>query len=310
VLTWTTLTTDTAAEWAELTNLLAKVDDTDEFYEAEDLAEELEEHGFDPKLDSWAVWDGATMVAYGQLRVSHQLTSDGDARADLGGGVHPDWRGRGIGTELLARMEPRAVALASERHPEAPVQLRTQGGKEGSDARPLLTDNGYAPARYFTDMTRPLPGDQLPSVDDPRIQPFTSELTDATRLAHNDAFATHWGSTAQTAEGWADMVGSRSFRADVSRVLVEDGVVLAYALCGQWVDRELYITLIGTRQQARGQGLARRVLTATLAAAAASGSYDVADLGVDSANPTGAGALYASVGFTPVRTQATLAKRP
>lgn len=309
MLTWTTLTADTVAQWAELTNLLAKVDDTDEFYEAEDLAEELTEHGFDPRLDSWAVWDGPTMVAYGQLRVSHELTSEGDARADLGGGVHPDWRGRGIGTELLARMEPRAVELAGQRHPGAPIQLRTQGGKEGSDAWALLSDNGYAPVRYFTDMTRPLPGDPLPDVDDPRIQPFTSDLAEATRLAHNDAFATHWGSTAQTPERWADLVGSRSFRADVSRVLVDDGVVLAYALCGQWVDRELYISLIGTRQQARGRGLARKVLVATLAAAAASGSYDVADLGVDSANPTGAGALYSSVGFTPVRTQATFVKR-
>lgn len=308
MLTWTTLTTQTTPQWSELTNVLAKVDDTDEFYDAEDLAEELTEHGFDAERDSWAVWDGERMVAYGQLRVSSELTSDGEARAHLSGGVHPDWRGRGIGTALLSRMEPRALELAAARHPGAPILLRADGGKEGSDARPLLEAHGYAPARYFTDMTRPLPGEPLARVDDPRIQPFSSDLAEAVRIAHNDAFSTHWGSTPQTPESWADVVSARSFRAEDSRILADGGTVLAYVLCGEWVDRELYISLVGTRQSARGQGLARKVLQATVADAAASGRYDVVDLGVDSANPTGAGALYASVGFTPVRTQATYTK--
>lgn len=309
MLTWTALTAETTSQWADLTNLLAKVDDTDEVYDAEDLAEELDEHGFDPARDSWAVWDGETMVAYGQLRVSMERTSDGDARADLGGGVHPQWRGQGIGTELLGRMEPRAIALAEQRHPGVPVQLRTQGGQEGSDARPLLAALGYEPVRYFTDMTRPLPGESLTVEPDPRIRPFSADVSEPVRVAHNDAFATHWGSTPATPEKWADVVDSRSFRPDDSRVLVsDDGAVLAYALCAQWVDRELYITMVGTVQAARGQGLGRAVLLATVAGAARSRRYDVVDLGVDSANPTGAGALYASVGFTPVRTYATMAK--
>lgn len=309
MLTWTALTAETTPQWTELTNLLATVDDTDEFYDAEDLAEELTEHGFDPEQDSWAAWDGETMVAYGQLRVSMELTVDGDARADLGGGVHPQWRGQGIGTELLGRMEPRAIELARTRHPGAPVQLRTQGGKEGSDARPLMAALGYQPVRYFTDMTRPLPGDPLTVEPDSRIRPYGPDIAEATRLAHNDAFATHWGSTPMTPERWADLVDARSFRPDDSRVVLsDDGAVLAYTLCGQWVDRELYINLVGTVQAARGQGLGRAVLLATVADAAASGRYGVVDLGVDSANPTGAGALYASVGFTPVRTYATMAK--
>ncbi len=308
--TWTPLTAETVAAWADLTNLLAEVDDTDEYYDAEDLAEELSEHGFDPELDSWAAWEGDQLVAFGQLRVSPELTADGDARADLTGGVHPQWRRRGIGTDLLARMEARAVALAAERHPGAPVLLRAEGRKEGSDARPLLAAHGYEPARYFTDMRRDLPGEPLGSTD-PRVRPYSPELAEAVRLAHNDAFSTHWGSTSQSPERWADIVGARSFRADDSRVILgDDGIVLAYVLCGEWVDRELYISLLGTRRSARGQGLARAVLQATVADAGASGRYDVVELGVDSANPTGADALYVSVGFTPIRTQATYTKRP
>lgn len=307
-LTWTTLTADVTPQWAALSDEIARHDDTDEFYSAEDLAEELVEHGFDAESDSWAVWDGDQLVAYGQLRVSPALTAEGYARAGLGGGVHPRWRGRGLGSELVARMQPRAVALANERFPGAPVQLRAQGGKEGDPARALLADLGFEPVRYFTDMARSLPGEPLPAPADHRLRPFTTEVSEAVRDAHNDAFATHWGSTAQSPERWADMVSSRSFRAGTSRVLVEDGVVLAYALCGQWVDRELYVSLVGTRQAARGRGLARTVLTATVADAAASGDYDLVDLGVDSSHPSGADALYRSIGFSPVRTTAAYAK--
>lgn len=307
--TWTTLTVDTTPQWAALVNTLAAHDDTDEFYEAEDLAEELTEHGFDPERDSWALWDREEMVAFGQLVVSGELTADGEARANLMGGVHPSRRGEGIGTDLIGRMESRALVLAAERHPGAPVILRAEGRRECSDAWPLLTELGFSPTRWFTDMSRPLPGDALPRPD-AAVQPFSADLSEAVRLAHNDAFATHWGSTSQTPEGWADMISARSTRPADSRVILdEDGTVLAYAICGQWVDRELYVNLVGTRQSARGRGLGRAVLTATVSDAATSGRYDLIDLGVDSANPTGAGALYESVGFRAVRTQATFTRR-
>ncbi|MFN3867403.1 MAG: GNAT family N-acetyltransferase, partial [Demequina sp.] len=283
-------------------------DDTDEIYSAEDLAEELQEHGFDPPHDSWAVRDAETLVAYGQLRVSSALTAEGWARASVDGGVHPEWRGRGIGTELLTRMEPRARVLAAERHPGSPVQLRANGGKEGRDATGLLEDHGYRAVRWFTDMKRDLPGTPLPAVN-ARAEVFTPELAEAVRLAHNDAFATHWGSTAQSPQQWSDFLGSRSLRAAESRVIRDDdGAVLAYALAGQWVDRELYVSLVGTRQAARGRGLARAVLEATVAAAAQHGRYDLVELSVDSDHPSGAGHLYAAVGLTPVRTTAAYAK--
>lgn len=306
--TWSHLSAADTPEWAELTEVLARHDDTDEIYSAEDLAEELQEHGFDPEQDSWAVRDGGALVAYGQLRVSDALTAEGWTRASVDGGVHPDWRGRGLGTELLARMEPRARVLALKRHPGAPVQLRAAGGKEGSDARSLLEDHGYRAVRWFTDMRRDLPGTTIATID-ARIEPLAPELAEAVRLAHNDAFATHWGSTARSPQQWADFLSSRSTRAADSRVLRDDdGSVLAYTITGQWVDRELYINLVGTRRSARGRGLGRAVLEATIAAAADSGRYDLVELGVDSDNPSGAGRLYASVGFTPFRTTAVYAK--
>ncbi len=299
-LRWSTLDRDCVQEWSELTNLLGKVDDTGEFYSPEDLAEELEEAGVDPTKDTWAVWDGDALVAFGQLHVATALL-EGRASAHLGGGVHPDHRGRGIGRVLMDRMEARARSLATERHPGAAVLLRASGGLEADPVRPMLEHRGYEIARYFVEMERELPGPAVPETAVP-VEPFRSELAEAVRLAHNDAFSTHWGSTPRDEATWADLLGSRTFRPRESFVaLGDDGRVLAYVLCYQWVDGELYVGQVGTRQEARGRGLARACLAATLRAGAEHG-YTSSDLGVDSVNPTGATALYQSMGFHPVKT--------
>jgi ribosomal protein S18 acetylase RimI-like enzyme len=154
-------------------------------------------------------------------------------------------------------------------------------------------------------MQRPLAGE---AVGPPyaRVHPYRQEWQEAVGQAHNEAFAYHWGSTARTEQAWNDWMTSRTFRPGTSRVcLGPAGEVLAYVLTYQWVDRELYVGQVGTRRSARGQGLARACLSECLRAAAADGEYDQVDLTVDSANPTGAGALYESVGFTAVRTAAT-----
>lgn len=308
-LRYQTLTPETVPAWAELVNLLGEVDGTGEHHSADDLAEELAAADLDPAQDSVAVWDGDHLVAFALVRVGSSLThGEGHVRAGLGGGVHPDHRGRGIATALFDQTEPRALQLAAERHPGAPVDLRVEAGLETDPVRAVLADRGYHPARYFTVMSRPLPGEPLGPVD-PRTGPLTTDLHEATRLAHNDAFASHWGSAPTSADRWQHVVSGHAARPAFSRVVVDaDGTVLAYCTTSQWAERELYVTLVGTRPVARGQGLARAVLSATIAAAAADGGFDVIELDVDSANPQGAGVLYTSLGFSPVRTTATYIK--
>jgi len=292
---WSTLRDDDVTAWAELTNLLAKVDGTAEFYNAEDLAEELHEAGFDPALDSNAVWLDDKLVGYSQLRVGSGL-SDGLARAQLSGGVHPDFRGHGIGGELMDRAEARAAVLTAERHPGVEAVIRVSGGIEGDPVRALLEHRGYAVVRHYHSMKRALPASELLPTDTP-VTPYRDEFAEATRLAHNDAFSTHWGSAPKDEAEWQDAMGSRSFRPKTSFVaLADDGSVDAYVLNYQWVDAELYVGQVGTRIAARGRGLARACLTASLIAAGEQAYREVA-LDVDSANEQRAGRLYSSVGF-------------
>lgn len=303
-LSWTAIDENTVPQWTDLTNLLAEADDTGETYDIEALAEELEEHGVDPAQDTWAVWDGERMVAYGQLRVIG-IDRAGLVKAHLSGGVDPAWRGRGIGRDLMGRIERRALALAGERHPGIDISLRADGLGEGSSARALLEHRGYEIQRYFTSMRIDLPAE----IAEPAhaVRPYDPAFSEALRDAHNDAFTTHWGSNEVSPEQWHERMTSSTFRPGASAVaLADDGSVAAYTLSYQYVTGELYVGQVGTRQAERGRGLARATLLAALAGAMKQG-YALADLDVDSENPTGAGALYESVGFRPVRTQAAYA---
>jgi len=98
-LRWARLSRADVPAWTALTNLIEEADGTGESYQEADLAEELEEHGFTPETDSWAVWDGEDLIAYGQNRVSANLDAEGSVRCSADGGVHPHWRRRGIGGE-------------------------------------------------------------------------------------------------------------------------------------------------------------------------------------------------------------------
>lgn len=311
-LRWTHLSLDTVDAWAELVAVLAQADGTGELYDAEDLAEELAQAGFTAETDSWAVFDGETMVAYGQLEVGLLLDYASRVRCQLSGGVHPSWRGRGIGRALLERMEARAFALASERHPGVSAYVRGFGGLEDSSARRMFAHRGYAVVRYFNDLARPLPGPALPEVPSDaslgaHLVSQESQYAEPTRLAHNSAFADHWGSAAITAAEWDHEWDSRSARPKISTLAIgPDGDVLAYVIAGRYVPGTLYIGIVGTVPQARGRGLAAACLTRTLALAAASGEYARAELGVDSTNPTGATRLYERLGFERIRTSAAM----
>lgn len=312
-LRWQPLSSDAVAQWAALVNLLADVDGTEEYYGAGDLAEELTEQGLDAARDTWAAWDGDQLVAFGMVRVGLAPDHQGRVRATLEGGVHPDWRGRGIGRTLMDRMERRAGELAAARHPGLASYWRVPGGLEGADVQRLLRHRGYRVVRWFNLMRLPLPraGNDgalqawaPPDADGVRLVTPAGHR-EAVRLAHNAAFRDAWGSGPATAERWEDFWRAGSNRWEQSTVAIApDGTVLAYALAAEWVPRELYVNLVGTVPAARRRGLASACLAATIARSA-SGGYDVVALDVDSASPTAATRMYERLGF---RVQKSLAQ--
>ncbi|MDQ4501592.1 GNAT family N-acetyltransferase [Sinomonas sp. ASV322] len=324
-IVWKPIEPSDTPAWAELSNLLSTADGSDEHYAPEDLAEELEEPGVDPYLDTLGAWKGRDMVAYGQLRVGAGLR-DGIAKAFLGGGVHPGWRGRGLGRAVMDWIEPRAAQLAGIRHPGAPGLLSVWAGIPGSASARLAAARGYRPARYLQDLQLDL-ADWSPEglshleVERPRATrpglPFDladGDLAEATRRAHNEAFAQHRGATERDHGLWVAQISGSTFRPELSRVALSPDrgldsrdAVDGYVLCGEYVPGELYVCFVGTRRRARGRGVATGLLLEVLAAAKAEG-FRVAALGVDAEGPGGGVGLYERVGFRRVRTDVVYEK--
>jgi len=297
--TWRALDVADTARWSAFTKIVADADDTDETYSADDLAEELEDPETDPTQDTIAVEDAqATLVAVGQV-MAPMVRPDGTIRADFFGFVHPDHRGRGIGTELVGRLERRAGELAAGRHPGSPVQIRTSVGAQLTEARTLLEAHGYHATRYFHVLTRRLDG--VAPAEDPRVVPYDAVRDAEVHAAHCEAFSSHWGFAPPGEEMWRTWVtGSRTFRPTNSVLGIgADGRIEGYLLSFQYQPGELAIGPLGVLPAARGRGLARAMLLRALALA--STEYQIAKLDVDSENADGAGRLYESAGFTRVR---------
>jgi mycothiol synthase len=72
------------------------------------------------------------------------------------GGVHPSYRGRGLGSELLNWAEHAAVPLHEQRFPGRPLSLSSACLSTNAAAVALHEQRGYQPVRWFHDMVRDL----------------------------------------------------------------------------------------------------------------------------------------------------------
>lgn len=237
--------------WAALTNALAVVDGTDEFYEAADLLEELREPGVDPARDTLGLWDKGAMIGFGQLQLGERLR-DGRGRAYIGGGIAPEYRRRGHGTAVMDAMEGGAAEKMAERHPGVDFTVDMWGHMPEHGAAQMALARGYEAARYFQDMEVVRDGFKRRNRPDglranAQLLSYSPGLAEAVRVLDNEAFSDHWGSTPKSVDEWSAMTRARSFRSGYSPVLVVGrggpaGQALCYVLAAEWVPRELYIS--------------------------------------------------------------------
>lgn len=313
-LSWRAATLEDAAALTALTNTMGEADHSPMRVTLEETQEELHSPGVTLESDTLLGFDDA-----GELRAfGSVLAPPGDettVRTFLFGGVHPERRGEGIGTELLAWQVARARQRLVTSGKDLPGRIA--GFAEDSDPvdrHELFRQAGFEPRRFYADLKRPLTGD-VPAIPDVeltpplRLVPFSDEVDEATRLAHNDAFRDHWGSEPQTREQWTN--GRSEFAPEWSFVVVDESapeadgpLVVAYALAGRY-DADFpvrgysfgYTDVLGTRRDYRGRKAAVAALAASMRAFADAG-MDAAVLDVDTENPSGAQGLYASLGYT------------
>ena len=106
------------------------------------LREQLTWIGHNPALDRWVAYlpDNTALVGYGAIF----NVSDGNA-ADLYIAVHPEWRQRGIGHELLSRLLARAHEVGAK-------DVRAYANIQHSGANAFLRTHSFEPVATYVRM--------------------------------------------------------------------------------------------------------------------------------------------------------------
>lgn len=304
-LRWKSAENDDVGAWAELIARTAAVERPVWFERRPELEQIMESRKNPP--------EGNTVLGFdpdGVARAYARITKNPDSGKAYGFGcVDPAWQRRGVGSALLEWLEERTLQrFAEDRGPAARLRIHNEQQHEHQAA--LFTRHGYSVVRYFNEMHRPLTGPLPQVIMDQAFElvAMGPELSEAVRLAHNDAFRDHWGSEPKDEESWGFIVNDPQARPDLSAVVLEraTGKVAGYQLATYDPDSavmrgfsEGYTDLLGVRREFRGRGIASALLADAMRRFAAEG-LDVASLDVDSENPTGALALYLKMGYQPV----------
>ncbi|RAS61756.1 mycothiol synthase [Lentzea atacamensis] len=306
-LVWRALTTADIPAVAALYCAVEAVDDTGELLSEEDFAERFDET--DLPGGSLAVLVDGALVAYGLAVLRDNPVNTHRVRLD--GAVHPDFRRKGIGRQLLQRLILLARKLHTARHPAMPMVVNTMVESRCAGHVALCAELGFTADRCFNELEVAL-GESLAQVPIPpayEIVPFSAARDEEVREVCNAAFADHWGSVERSPEEWAaSFTNSKRFVPETSFLALAEGAVAGFVLSRHYpvVEeltgvRELWIGDVGTLREHRGRGVASALLSWTLAQAKGQG-YQRAGLSVDSANPTRALGVYERAGFELKRT--------
>lgn len=251
-----------------------------------DLEEEWSE--VDLQHDAWVVRDGDRVVGYGVVR------ERGDPW-QVEAYVHPDARGRGIGTSIATWLEADAVRRGAR---------RLQNGVLEADAaaRGLLESLGYRPVRVFREMRVELqaapPAPRWP--DGLRVVAFDPDR-DAREFhaAHQAAFADHWDPRPRDFATWSKghLEGERFDPALWCVVRAEDEIAAGTICTGETYGGG-FVHALFTRRPWRRQGVGAALLADAFGRFWERGERTIG-LSVDAASDTGAFRLYERAGMSP-----------
>ncbi|GLZ31209.1 N-acetyltransferase [Lentzea sp. NBRC 105346] len=305
-LTWRPLSKADIPAVTALRAAVEAVDRTGHIVSEDDVAFEFADSDLDFPEGSLGVLDGDELVGYGLVRVRGNAVDV--HRCHLEGAVRPSHRRTGIGGELVQRLIACARVVHRSFYADLPLVVQMLVREKNEGHRALATALGFTDDRRFYDMQVSLdaPVPVQPVDAGLAIVPYTRDRDEEVRLARNDAFADHWGTTAASPEVWAERyTGMKSFVAGTSFLMVDkdSGAVVGFVLCqhseAEYAAsgvRELWVADVGTLRPYRGRGVAGALLSCALAAGRDAG-FERAALSVDSANSTPALGVYERAGY-------------
>lgn len=258
-----------------------ELEDTGEVaIEEADIVGDWQRPSYDVSAGTLGIFDGDRLVAYAEYM--------GSARGDAA--VHPDYRGRGIGTALAVWMQARARA-AGESVIGMPVPVGSPGDR-------LLEALGYH-VRWNSWVLQLPEGATVPERELPAgyaIREATPDDYEACWTVLEDAFL-EWSE--RDREPFEDFVARTVKRPGFQpwnlRLVVDQSGAAVGATVVFPFGTEGYVDRIATRKDQRGRGIAQAMLVDAFAAAREHGATTS---GLNTDSRTGALGLYEKVGMT------------
>ena len=309
---------DDLADYVEIYNASNIADQVEELTTVEEMEHLLANPlNFDPSADVvMAEWDGRLA---GVARLWWRGAGEGSRIYWHEGHIRPELRRFGMGGQMLAWLESRALARAAAEESASTVRLQVYVEDTAAGKQALLSGAGYQPVRYWHFMRRPTL-DDLPDVTlapDLEFRPAQPSQLRAIWEAREEAFANHWGAeppnearfrawfsdTSHDLSIWPviwDTASEQIAAVSLNRINAADNERFGF--------KRGWIHALGVRPGWRKLGLGRAVLLQSLHLLRAAGMNEVV-LGVDTGNETGALQLYETTGFVTINKDAIVEKQ-
>lgn len=263
----------------------------------------------DPEADMLFVEVNGQPVGYGRIWWTEQ--ADGTRLYEPIGYLHPDWRGKGLGSAMLAAAEARIREIAAGHPREIPKFFQSGADDKETTRITLLEKFGYQPVRYGTGMVRDLsePFPEAPLPAGLEVRPVKPEHWRPIFDASNEAFRDHWGARDESEADYQRELEEPIFHPELWMV-AWDGDQIA-SVIHNFINEEEneefhrkrgYTEGICTRRPWRKRGIARALLVRSMKMFKDMDMTETA-LGVDSQNLSGAFRLYESVGYRKISRQ-------
>ncbi|HEX7734352.1 MAG TPA: GNAT family N-acetyltransferase [Ktedonobacteraceae bacterium] len=262
----------------------------------ENLQSEWRDERFNLARDAWvAVTPGERLVGYAAL------DHGGSTRIRFYGRVHPDYRGQGIGSRLLALVEERTRGFMSQAEADTRIFLQTWCHGTSQSSKDLLEASGYACVRHTWAMSIEMPTAPLEPAWPAGItlRPFMPER-DARAVfdAKEESFRDHWGYLPRDFDHWYQRNITSDEKLDPSLwfIAMDGEQVAGIALCGYYFEAG-EVNILGVRRAWRRSGLGLALLHHAFGEFYQRGARKVT-LGVDAESLTGATRLYERAGMS------------
>jgi mycothiol synthase len=216
------------------------------------------------------------------------------------GYVHPGFRRRGVGSEILRLTEQRG----REEEPSVPagerVYLQNATLDQDDETQRFYRAHGYEPVHRFSGMTIELEAaPEVPAVPGITIRPVDHPAeAQAVHAAHQEAFAGHWEYRPVSWEEWQEKrIGRETFDPSLWWVAVDADEIAGVSLCAHQRDPDQgWVDALAVRPAYRRRGIADALLKTSFAEFFRRGERTIR-LGVDAESPTGANRVYERAGM-------------